>query len=1106
MPRHNLAVPPSSTVEGKAILIGLLCTLPTYVDIQTENGEGLAAVYEQKSGTQTSKGKGPYIGNMGTLNAIMEQQAGKLYVYRHTDKKDAYRLKDTAMQSDPVIAEEIKAWESEGVPYVLEFRPKVDLVDGRGDGALDVWDTEGVAEGTPLYRRASQNQTHLKEIEEVNADQVAAIKNILSIVGNMGRNASDTPARTRAFRFKYFLTDVYEVLSSLKGTNAPKALLPCAVTTVFAEYKKKYWDDGVMKLADKEAAEELEASAAVLLDERYVADYLKFTKSAEQTPPGPSSEEFDVTFGLLSQVDKDLTSAFRNLIVGLRDTVEPHVESLLEEVSSTLEGSLDTSNGQDTENDAAMRKVQLLQLNVCIRNYSQCLYNIALEFVRLHRTAVPNMEAQLQAVMRNHISGVNRKFWPVLESCLEQLCDSSVAKDIKQKYHVLTEQLTNKSQLMNQLKEEDQPTSVRGVGGVEGKSIKPEEEATFSNLLKIVESLGFYKQIASSSPEESPLVPETIVPDDRISVCAALGFVNKARAAALFTFLKRLQEYLDHVEYKEIAKEEELPFVEKFRHVDWHILKALQGKEGFSYVHNKMDAEACDKIMTSMFKEYFDECWPHVAAVLEGGGQEDVIEKFKAMAHDISEWKQPAGLEQKLSQIIKNLKSLVDINAAWFLAGMLGFVQGSEKREFRTFTQQMWTHALCPRFKPYNNVMYQTRSSHLTVCLPSATDANMLQLLDLIEEQTLHSWDEFVNDVAPCYSFWDILGRSIDLFGISSPYLRGTVRYSENGEAYHVKSDKQDTANMLAGAAKMGIDTSCGPAFRAHWYDASERLIDTLCREKFWRTLPEKEPEGSKWKKQMLRHYDLRVITGPPGITLEGGKINRGYQGFVMCHEEETPTMKAILDKHLKHEDYPKNKVSLLDAMAQRTCKYKKYKGKSRDYKVYYSTLRVSEDGRILILNPNHHGAIADCYERLRGRFHSMRGSGRETRDVSQRNRTEVLTQEDLLKVIQATNKDDMEQFNEYLANFDSNWNETNVANATIQEEALRMQLQGERYEGCTNPVCSFFEPMSAYWPIVWSALGAAAVFATSKAVWNRCKAQFDRGYKAVTAADATTV
>eukprot|EP01053_Blabericola_migrator_P001559 Blabericola_migrator_1__1558@NODE_1410_length_4610_cov_207_185560_g478_i7_p1_GENE_NODE_1410_length_4610_cov_207_185560_g478_i7NODE_1410_length_4610_cov_207_185560_g478_i7_p1_ORF_typecomplete_len1107_score279_72HBB/PF06777_11/1_2e04HBB/PF06777_11/0_38_NODE_1410_length_4610_cov_207_185560_g478_i711004420 len=1106
MPRYNLAVPPSSTTEGKAVLMGLLCTLPTNVNIQTENGEGLAAVYEQKNNTQTSKGKRPYIGDMGTLNAIMEQQAGKLYVYRHADKEDAYRLRDTAMQSDPVVAEEIRALESEGVPYVLEFRPRVDLIHGRGDGALAVWDTEGLAEGTPLYRRASQNQAHLKEIEEVNADQVAAIKNILSIVGNMGRNSSDTSVTSKAFRFKYFLTDVCEVLSSLKGTNAPKALLPCAVTAVFAEYKKKYWDDGVMKLADKEAAEELEASAAVLLDERYVADYLKFTKSAEQTPPGPSSEEFDVTFGLLSQVDKDLTSAFRNLIVGLRDTVEPHVESLLEEVSSTLEGSLDTSNGQDTENDAAMRKVQLLQLNVCIRNYSQCLYNIALEFVRLHRTAVPNMEAQLQAVMRNHISGVNRKFWPVLESCLEQLCDSSVAKDIKQKYHVLTEQLTNKSQLMNQLKEEDQPTSVRGVGGVEGKSIKPEEEATFSNLLKIVESLGFYKQIASSSPEESPLVPETIVPDDRISVCAALGFVNKARAAALFTFLKRLQEYLDHVEYKEIAKEEELPFVEKFRHVDWHILKALQGKEGFSYVHNKMDTEACDKIMTSMFKEYFDECWPHVAAVLEGGDQEDVIEKFKAMAHDISEWRQPAGLEQKLAQIIKNLKSLVDINTAWFLAGMLGFVQGSEERTFRPLTQDMWTNALCPRFKPSYNIMYNTRSDKLRVCLPSTADTDKLQLLDMVEEQTLHSYYDFVIKSELCYS-------SVERFNgyFDSPFLQGVVRYTEDGKAFYKKGEPGSTANILAGAKKMGIDTSCGPAFRAQWYDASRRLITALCAGGVPHTPPGSEDGRFNMSREMLRHHDFRVVTGVPGIELESGKINRGYQGFVMCHEADNPTMKAILDKHLRPQDYlPKDHVA--DTIAQRTCKYKEYNGKSRDYKVYYSTLKVTENDQILIENPDHRGVIGDCYDRLRAEFDRLRGGARETRDVSQRNQTEVLTRGDLLKVIRAAHKDDIEQFdeylanldsnwNEYLANFDSNWNETNVANATMQ-----MQLQGERYEGCTSPTHSFFEPMSAHWPIVWSALGAAAVFATSKAVWNRCKAHFDRGYKAVKAADATTV
>eukprot|EP01053_Blabericola_migrator_P000905 Blabericola_migrator_1__904@NODE_1223_length_5062_cov_15_623223_g830_i0_p4_GENE_NODE_1223_length_5062_cov_15_623223_g830_i0NODE_1223_length_5062_cov_15_623223_g830_i0_p4_ORF_typecomplete_len102_score30_99Adenylsucc_synt/PF00709_21/0_0036_NODE_1223_length_5062_cov_15_623223_g830_i024042709 len=101
-----------------------------------------------------------------------------------------------------------------------------------------------------------------------------------------------------------------------------------------------------------------------------------------------------------------------------------------------------------------------------------------------------------------------------------------------------------------------------------------------------------------------------------------------------------------------------------------------------------MDTEACDKIMTSVLKEYFDERWPHVAAVLKGGGQQDVIEKFKAMAIDISEWKQPADLEQKLSQIIQHLKEFIDVNVAWFSSGMITFVQGasSGKWKLRTLT------------------------------------------------------------------------------------------------------------------------------------------------------------------------------------------------------------------------------------------------------------------------------------------------------------------------------------------------------------------------------------------------------------------------------------
>eukprot|EP01053_Blabericola_migrator_P006749 Blabericola_migrator_1__6748@NODE_340_length_9604_cov_22_008284_g273_i0_p4_GENE_NODE_340_length_9604_cov_22_008284_g273_i0NODE_340_length_9604_cov_22_008284_g273_i0_p4_ORF_typecomplete_len101_score18_38_NODE_340_length_9604_cov_22_008284_g273_i075307832 len=72
----------------------------------------------------------------------------------------------------------------------------------------------------------------------------------------------------------------------------------------------------------------------------------------------------------------------------------------------------------------------------------------------------PSHSGNMKAQLHNKIFGVSQKFWLVLENCLERLCDSSVAEDIKHKYHLLTEQLTDKSQRMNQPKEGDEPARV----------------------------------------------------------------------------------------------------------------------------------------------------------------------------------------------------------------------------------------------------------------------------------------------------------------------------------------------------------------------------------------------------------------------------------------------------------------------------------------------------------------------------------------------------------------------------------------------------------------------------------------------------------------------
>eukprot|EP01053_Blabericola_migrator_P002980 Blabericola_migrator_1__2979@NODE_1860_length_3646_cov_31_803576_g1022_i3_p1_GENE_NODE_1860_length_3646_cov_31_803576_g1022_i3NODE_1860_length_3646_cov_31_803576_g1022_i3_p1_ORF_typecomplete_len1147_score235_72_NODE_1860_length_3646_cov_31_803576_g1022_i31313571 len=1140
MPRYNLAVPPSSKVEGKAILVGLLCTLPTSGVIQSDISESFAAVCDQKNDAQKLKGRRPYITNLEMLDEIMDKHGGELYVYKRADKQVAHKLRKLAMQSDPVLAEEIKMLESEGVPYVIEVRPRTDLVDGAGDGAIDVWDTEGLVMGSALYKQALENLTRLKGIETVDMDQAVAIKTILTIVGNLARTSPDTPAKNRALRFQYFLSDVSEVLSSLKSTNAPKALLPCAVTAVFAEYKKKYWDDGVVKMAGKEAAEELEASAAALLDERYVDEYLKFTESAELTPPGPSCEAFDVAFGALSVVDPDLTSAFRHLIVGLHDTVMPQIESLLNKISSTMVEGSEASNGQDTGNGVGSRKVQIHQVKVCIRNYMQCLYNIAQDFVPIHRKSVPDEKAELLAVMHNRISDVNQKFWPILANCLAQLCDSSVVEDIRSKYHVLTEQLSGKSQRMMQATGDDQLASVEesssegfwsrmiscaknlvttrdDMGGVEENATRAANEELspmFSNLLKVVEDLGFYKQIASSSPEETPTVPESIPLGDRVSLCAALGFVNKPKAAALFTFLNRLQEYLDHADYKGIAKEAELPSIEKFRHVDWHIWDALKGKEEFSFVHDKMDTEVCDKIMTSSFKKYFDECWPHVAAVLEGGGQEDVIETFKTMASDIIEWKPSADLDQEQSQIIKNLKKVFGTNASWFLAGMAHFVQGasfSEKWSLTPLTQEMWTHGLCPGFKIGDNTIYRYKADEVKVCLPSSNITSPFRLLDLAEEGSITSYEAFRSNLRRCYepSGWE------QFWGLF--YVTNAVKYSSNGEMRSLGGKGTD---IVQKAAEMKINTTCN-ALEAFWYDISDTILHMLCSDALGDTIDfgrspcarndtARNDAASDDKLNVLvQEYKFNVVTGVPGNRYNGNLAKNvfksNFQGFVMCHSGVS-TKGAFAKKFI---DAPEKHYLNL-AMDQRRCRHKKYKGSNRDYRIFYSTATIDRQGKIFIEKWNHRGLIGSCWPSLFSEYKKLYLEGyrdsvadkraRQTRDVS--NQTGPMTKEEIYEAFLKAKREGLIEPDELLGNYTDNWNDPSSFNITAQEEAFAQALLGPPDEGCSGPSCDTMEFLSPYWPIVWSALGAATVCTAAKMAWNRFRPRTDGGYKAVTTAD----
>eukprot|EP01053_Blabericola_migrator_P004260 Blabericola_migrator_1__4259@NODE_2303_length_2973_cov_32_539573_g1442_i0_p1_GENE_NODE_2303_length_2973_cov_32_539573_g1442_i0NODE_2303_length_2973_cov_32_539573_g1442_i0_p1_ORF_typecomplete_len189_score26_67_NODE_2303_length_2973_cov_32_539573_g1442_i017982364 len=164
--------------------------------------------------------------------------------------------------------------------------------------------------------------------------------------------------------------------------------------------------------------------------------------------------------------------------------------------------------------------------------------------------------------------------------------------------------------------------------------------------------------------------------------------------------------------------------------------------------------------------------------LFEKAGQQDIIEQFKAMATDISEWEQPPDLGQKHSQIIQKLKGVVDINVGWFLAGMTTFVQGalSQTWELRTLTQSMWTDVLCSQFKPGYNLIYQPPNEKLTLCVPSESNSDPLELTGS-GRGDIGSIQSFQHD------FQSMWYTSNGFQGRPCPYQRNITYYAPDREA-----------------------------------------------------------------------------------------------------------------------------------------------------------------------------------------------------------------------------------------------------------------------------------------------------------------------------------
>eukprot|EP01053_Blabericola_migrator_P001071 Blabericola_migrator_1__1070@NODE_1272_length_4924_cov_54_165946_g548_i1_p1_GENE_NODE_1272_length_4924_cov_54_165946_g548_i1NODE_1272_length_4924_cov_54_165946_g548_i1_p1_ORF_typecomplete_len1137_score239_78_NODE_1272_length_4924_cov_54_165946_g548_i14433853 len=1113
MPSHNLSVCPSATVESKAIVMGLLTTLTAQGLSLADNASAADFCNQTTTGKKSTRGKPFYIGDQATLDKILENEPGTVYVMRKTSKMKASNVRDMAIRSDPTIAEGIKLLEAQGISYVIEVRRRQDLIKGRGDGAMDLWDTDGLKKGSASYRQAVKNRASLNDIEAADADLAAAVKQILTTVGNLVRVSPEVSAKNKAVQFKYFLEEVSEVLSSLKKTNAPKPLLACAVTAVFAKYKTKCWD-GVMKLAGDEAARELQACADVLLDARHVNEYLKLVEEAGLAPPGPSREEFDVAFGVLSEVDKETTSIFRDLLVSLHDTVKPQVES---DKIPVFEGL--------TDKDVAAHKVQL---NICIRNYMQCLYDIAQDFVKIRRMSVPDEKAQLQAAMHDRIAAVNRKFWPALESGLEKLCDPSVVEDIRSKEQALTKQLTEDLQRTAQLALDAQSATVKDpppqtylgrltsiMKSLLGKGDEVHEgdiadaqqdqelmSPMFYDLLEIIEQLGNYGQIASSSPEASPNVPETIDPDDHVAICGALGFVSKPRAAALFTYLRRLRQCLQFVDYKGIAKEGELPLIEEFLKVDSHILKVIQDKGHRLGVHGDIDVEDCNKIMTSTFNKYFKKCWSHISAVLEGGDQEEAIKKFEGMATDILEWNDTGKeLDLKESQVIQTIKKLAGINAAWYLLGMLQFVQGAREKKWKwtRVDQDMWDNGLCLALEPgLNRFKWISKSGGVPMaCLPS--DENRRDRLDLAVAQLL--WGK---DVQKSCSK-----------GMSSKSLsNGTVllEYEDNGIPAWTSPH---SSQYLTTFKERGINPSCDGKFKYQWYDASDSIIKSLCTKALDQSVSEfVNATVPKSDNQLLSgNYEFHLVTGmpQPRFKTEGERL---YQGFVMCFDTMYPSDEDIRSKIVTGMSPMSRESRKKKREEQKMCRYRTYRMAHRNTRVFFSTLKVDQDGKLFISNRHHEGYIGTCWPGLLQKLRDVNDKKvRETRDVSNATQNkQPMSAEDIVRTL--AEKEGQIKVNETYGNFvdqwnatafpnwdtsdptaiggdyDEPWNVTAPSNETAVDK-LSFELNPlDAINGCPDKICGPVRTVWSYWPYVAGVAGTILTLYTAKKVYDCCRPQ----------------
>eukprot|EP01053_Blabericola_migrator_P000824 Blabericola_migrator_1__823@NODE_1201_length_5128_cov_115_219917_g813_i0_p1_GENE_NODE_1201_length_5128_cov_115_219917_g813_i0NODE_1201_length_5128_cov_115_219917_g813_i0_p1_ORF_typecomplete_len1058_score231_43P16Arc/PF04699_14/4_4e02P16Arc/PF04699_14/0_74Prot_ATP_ID_OB/PF16450_5/12Prot_ATP_ID_OB/PF16450_5/31NPV_P10/PF05531_12/3_5e02NPV_P10/PF05531_12/27NPV_P10/PF05531_12/1_4e03_NODE_1201_length_5128_cov_115_219917_g813_i01543327 len=1050
MPPYNLIVPSPSTSKAKAVFIGLLCTLPGSLP---DSGSVTEICDKSKPNKRTES---LHTHSEKALNEMLDNTPGNIFLFKKTSKEEATEIRTRAMETSSSIAAGIQELEARNINYAISVRRKMEY-------------GTGLKKGTPLCRPTPETQAILDDIEKVCPKQVAAVKKVLTTVEDL----AELLPGSITVPFKYFLDEVSAVLSFLKRTYAPTELLSAAVPVAFAKYKTKYWN-AVMELAGEEAAKDLQACVDVLLDSQQIDSYMKFVKKFRRMPSDPSSEKFDVAFGILSKVDEGMTSAFRDLIVCLHETVERQVDSL---------GNALQVNREEMKDEEI--KSQIDQLDICTGNYLKCFHSIAQELARGGDVSGSKKKVQLQAVMRDRITNVHLTSWPCLETCLERLCDPSVVEVIKSKVQTLTKQLFDEhsgsvidSVYMSRLW--SLATSFMGT-----RDISIDDHKTMSPML--IDLLKIVKQVASSDPEESPNVPDKIKPGDRVAMCGVLGYVSKPKAAALYTFLNRLEELLKLVEFEAFASSEALALIEKLLNVDYHIIKAIEDEGHFLDVHGNLDVEECDEIMTSTFNNYFNECWNAVTAVLGGGEKAEAIRNFEKMAADILNWKDPQHkLDSRRSSIMKAVQELSNINVAWYLLGMFQFLQGvsSESWRWYKYTQDMWDNGFCLKFRPGTNLMHYslTREGDGMVCLPAPTPFNQLQRLDLATEQVLGSDDTVHRIQANCYDD-DLAQWAYNTF--AGRANTDDLDYSQYGDAHR---DPYRGYKLLRRVEERGIKTSCQQQFKSQWYDATNQIIKSLCNEALAQDNAKYNvSEEAKPRARLLGdEYEFQLVTGFQGLDFKSDVEQSNYQGFIMCLDTALPENDEVMDKAL-------NTVSYLDKIvAQRRCRWRTHNGRERDVNIFYSTLNVERDGKIYIHNSDHQGYIDRCWPGPLEKTEAL-ASG-DADDVSEGNR--VMSGKEIAEMIAE----------EGLNQVKGRGYETHRANWTAERAGLRSEFEsryignafnlGEPLERCATEPC---EAVNVLTPCVAGVMGTiGSVFAVKK-LWNRYKVQRNKQYERVT-------